>query len=96
MPQMEGVGRALFACRPESVDRLSPEDRAACLRRLGFGRYRAADGSVTIKVPAYRDENALRISDRQARERSVADPCLIAKESRTECIHTVLYGDKLP
>ncbi len=34
-PALSGVGRALFGCDPMKLDKLSPEDRAACLRLHG-------------------------------------------------------------
>jgi len=48
-----------------------------------------------LKLPPPGPEK-LRNSDIAARLRNTADPCLIAKQSGTECIHTILFGNALP
>lgn len=93
-PEALSLGQVVFgSCRPENLAGLPREEREKCERLTGqsYAAYLAAPLRLPPPDPA-----KLRNSDIAARERNTADPCLIAKQSGTECIHTIIYGKGLP
>lgn len=93
-PNALDLGQMLSGCQVENLDQLTAEQRAKCARATGFNYARFADQPLKLVPPPGPEK--LRNSDIAARERNTADPCLIAKQSGTECIHTIIYGKGLP
>lgn len=89
------LGQALFVCRPENWRDLSEEQRADCTKRAGTVYAGMKDGLPIYIKPKGPEWEGLRNSDLRARERNTADPCMAAKQTGTECIHTVIHGKGL-
>ena len=91
------LGEAL-ACGASNFAYLTPQARSRCKRTPWHYMY-DKDGYIVLDTSQQRrpqQEEKLRPSDIQARERNTADPCAIAKMSGTECIDKVIYGNHLP
>jgi len=89
------LGQALFGCNPENLRNLTREQQEKCLK-FSAGRYVAMKDGLPVYIkPPGPEWEGLRNSDLRARERNTADPCLAAKQTGTECIHTVIYGKGL-
>ena len=86
------IGRSL-ACSANSYEWLNSRQRAACLRRPWQFAYDPYGNVVLDAAPRVVAAEKPRPSDIQAHERNTADPCLIAKQSGTDCIDKVIFGD---
>ncbi|MDE2184569.1 MAG: hypothetical protein KGJ78_16235 [Alphaproteobacteria bacterium] len=87
------LGQSL-ACGANSFEYLTPAQRMACKHQPWHFVY-DKDGYIVLDAsprPEIAQERP-RPSDVQAHERNTADPCLIAKQSGTECIDKMLFGD---
>jgi hypothetical protein len=90
------LGRSL-ACGANNYEWLSPKMRAECQRRpwnFTYDRYGTIVLDAHPRPERQQAQEAPRPSDVQARDRNTADPCLIAKQSGTPCIHGTIFGDR--
>lgn len=90
---LDGVGASL-GCGASNYDALDKEHRANCGNGpWGYNKEQRETASLIIKAPP----RGMTAMERAERIRSTVDPCAAEKLThQTECIHHVIYGDKLP
>jgi hypothetical protein len=89
---LQGLGASL-GCSASNYDSLHPEQRAACGRGpWAYDALSRETAALIIKAP-----HVMSAADRAWRIRSTTDPCAAEKLThQTDCIYTIIYGNKLP
>jgi hypothetical protein len=90
---LDGVGASL-GCGASNYDALDKEHRAQCGNGpWAYNKEQRETAALIIKAPP----RGMTPMERAERIRSTADPCGAEKLThQVECIHHVIYGDKLP
>ena len=90
---LDGVGASL-GCGASNYDALDKEHRAQCGNGpWAYNKEQRETASLIIKAPL----RGMTPMERAERIRSTVDPCAAEKLThQVECIHHIIYGDKLP